>query len=139
MKSLDVRIRIRGPVWCGQPLDVHRYRQPAVEMTAESVSSPPKLSEHAVVVVQQETRLAIKRGDVADPECLPRDASLAWVLNLMPVGGFRHVPAVDQENRPVLIVSVRDAVQFLVDSFSTEILNLPPEYGKEHCRTRDGA
>ena len=73
MKSLDVRICIRGPVWRGQSLDVHRYRQPAVEMAAESVSSPPELTplKTAIVVVQQESRFAIERGDVADLDLHP--------------------------------------------------------------------
>ena len=76
---------------------------------------------------------------VAEPESLPADASIAWVLNKMSVGGFRHVPAVDDEGRPVAIVSVRDVVGFLVESFPEEILNLPPECGAPRYRTRDGA
>jgi CBS domain-containing protein len=76
---------------------------------------------------------------VSEPECLPSDASIAWVLNKMSVGGFRHVPAVDEDGCPVRMVSVRDVVQFLVESFPHEILNLPPECGMERYRTRDGA
>ena len=76
---------------------------------------------------------------IRDPECLTVDAPLAWVLNKMSVGGFRHVPAVDDEGCPVLIVSVRDVVEFLVQSFPSEILNLPPEFGVKRYQTRDGA
>lgn len=75
---------------------------------------------------------------VKDPECLPVDSPIAWVLNKMSVGGFRHVPATDEDGRPAIIVSVRDVVQFLVEAFPNEILNLPPE-GVERYRTRDGA
>ena len=74
-----------------------------------------------------------------DPECLPKNASLAWVLNKMSVGGFRHVPAVDDEGRPAFVVSMRMVVQFLVESFPNEILNLPPEYGAQRYQDRDGA
>ena len=76
---------------------------------------------------------------VREPECLAADASIAWVLNKMSVGGFRHVPAVDEEGRPQIIVSVRDVVQFLVERFPNAILNLPPEFGQDRYRTRDGA
>jgi CBS domain-containing protein len=76
---------------------------------------------------------------VSDPESVPNDATIAWVLNKMSVGGFRHVPAVDPSGRPTLIVSVRDVVQFLVNAFPSEILNLPPEYGTEGSRRREGA
>ncbi len=74
-----------------------------------------------------------------DPECLPLDASLAWVLNKMSVGGFRHVPMVDRQGRPSFIVSVRDVVEFLVDRFPREVLTLPPTYGANVARTREGA
>lgn len=76
---------------------------------------------------------------VRDPECLASDARIAWVLNKMSVGGFRHVPAIDDEGRPVMIVSVRDVVQLLVERFPNEILNLPPEHGMKRYRARDGA
>lgn len=76
---------------------------------------------------------------VADPEALPIDASVAWVLNKMSVGGFRHVPVVDDQGRIVFVVSVRDVVQFLVEAFPNEVLNLPPEFGAFHEPQRDGA
>ena len=75
---------------------------------------------------------------VRDPESLPVDASIAWVLNKMSVGGFRHVPALDANGCPSIIVSVRDVVEFLVEKFPNEVLNLPPMEVKRY-RTRDGA
>lgn len=74
-----------------------------------------------------------------DPESLPQDASVAWVLNKMCVGGFRHVPVVDRKGCPVCIVSVRDVVEMLVERFPREVLTLPPEYGADVTRTREGA
>lgn len=74
-----------------------------------------------------------------DPETLPLDATVAWALNKMSLGGFRHVPVVDREGAPAFVVSMRDAVQFLVDAFPSQILNLPPEFGIPRYRTRDGA
>jgi CBS domain-containing protein len=74
-----------------------------------------------------------------DPECLPANAQIAWVLNIMSVGGLRHVPVVDEYGRPVAVVSVRDVVQFLVEAFPSEILNLPPHFTTAAFRTREGA
>ncbi len=76
---------------------------------------------------------------VRDPESLALNATIAWVLNKMSVGGFRHVPAVDDDGCPQIIVSVRDVVQFLVEAFPSQILNLPPEFGVPRYRNRDGA
>jgi len=74
-----------------------------------------------------------------EPESLALDARLAWALNMMSVGGFRHLPVTDLQGRPAFIVSVRDIVQFLVESFPSEILNLPPDFGRQSIQSRDGA
>ncbi len=80
-------------------------------------------------------------GDVMtrSPESLPDGATVAYVLNRMALGGFRHVPVVDREGRPVSVVSVRDVVHFLVDHFSREVMTLPPDPGAEVTRRREGA
>jgi CBS domain-containing protein len=83
--------------------------------------------------------LPLREVMTPDPESLPNEASIAWVLNKMAVGGFRHVPVVDEEGRPVIVVSVRDVVEFLVDFFPREILNLPPEFGASRTQKREGA
>ncbi len=70
----------------------------------------------------------------SEPECLHEDQSIAETLNVMSVGGFRHVPVVDKAGRPVFVVSVRDVVQFLVAAFPREVLNL----GSTPPRNREG-
>jgi CBS domain-containing protein len=93
-------------------------------------------------IIGQGRNPAVLRLDevmVAEPETLPIGASVAWVLNKMSVGGFRHVPVVDEEGHLAFVVSVRDIVQFLVEAFPGEILNLPPEFGASHPPQRDGA
>jgi CBS domain-containing protein len=47
------------------------------------------------------------------------------------VGGFRHVPLVDSDGRPVGILSVKDIVDYLAEHFPREVLNIPPEPGKQ--------
>ncbi|TMA28169.1 MAG: CBS domain-containing protein [Deltaproteobacteria bacterium] len=62
-----------------------------------------------------------------DPESLRSSDGIAWALNLMHVGGYRHVPLTDAEGRPIGVVSVKDIVEFIVDLFPDEVLNLPPD------------
>ena len=62
-----------------------------------------------------------------DPETLPESAIVAFALNKMVIGGFRHVPVVDKDGRATGIVSMREIMDNLVDHFSEVILNLPPE------------
>ena len=42
------------------------------------------------------------------------EASIAFALNLMSHGGFRHVPIVDQDDIPIGIISVKDVVDHIV-------------------------
>jgi CBS domain-containing protein len=74
-----------------------------------------------------------------DPEALAPDDPIVYALNKMSVGGFRHVPLVDGERRPVGIVSVKDIVDYIVDCFPNEVLTLPPCTDQsEAWRARDG-
>ncbi len=47
-----------------------------------------------------------------DPETLPPDATIAWAMNRMDVGGFRHIP-IAKEGHPLAMVSVRDLIRHL--------------------------
>lgn len=75
-------------------------------------------------------------GDVMtqEPECLQDTQTIAEALNMMSVGGFRNIPVVDAERHPRTIISVREVVQFLVESFPQEVLNL----GGDRQRQREG-
>src|SRR5262245_37455176 len=79
-------------------------------------------------------------GDVmtADPERVNVDQPIGAVLHMMSIGGFRHIPVVDEEQRPVFVVSVKDVVQFLVDAFPREILNVAG-VNRSPQTERDGA
>jgi CBS domain-containing protein len=63
----------------------------------------------------------------AEPESLQSGDGIAWALNLMHVGGYRHVPLTDDDGKPTGVVSVKDIVAFIVDLFPDEVLNLPPD------------
>jgi CBS domain-containing protein len=54
----------------------------------------------------------------AGPISVSGDLPIAQALHLMSVNGFRHLPLVDDENRPVGIVSFRDVVHHLTESMS---------------------
>jgi len=72
-----------------------------------------------------------------DPESLGPDDGVAFALNRMIVGGFRHIPIVNDRGQPVGMLSQRDVVAFIVSRMPKRILNLPPEPHLE-ARTPDG-
>ncbi len=73
-----------------------------------------------------------------NPQTLPADASVAYALNKMVVEGFRHIPLVDAQGRPVGVVSMREVVEYVANSFPRDVLNLPPEPGQSF-REPEGA
>ena len=74
-----------------------------------------------------------------DPECLTLDDGIAYALNMMSVGGFRHIPLVDADRRPTGVVAMRNIVDYIVDLFPSEVLNLPPSPAHGITREREGA
>ena len=74
-----------------------------------------------------------------DPECLTLDDSMAYALHHMSVGGFRHIPLVDDAGKPTAVIAMRAIVDFMVDSFPREVLNLPPSPQHHISREREGA
>lgn len=62
----------------------------------------------------EQTRL--EQVMVANPQTIRADKPLAYALQMMAEGGFRHVPVVDDDGTPRGMVSARDALgQDMVD------------------------
>ncbi|MGZ0171150.1 MAG: CBS domain-containing protein, partial [Planctomycetales bacterium] len=74
-----------------------------------------------------------------DPQALRSTDELVYALNLMSVGGYRHVPIVDETGRPVAVVSMRDIVEHIVSQFPDEVLKLPPSPDRSITQNREGA
>ncbi|MCO4794013.1 MAG: CBS domain-containing protein [Bacteriovoracaceae bacterium] len=62
-----------------------------------------------------------------NPQSLMPDDEIAYVLNNMHVGGYRHVPIVNENDEPVSMISIKDVVSWLLDHFPMEIINLTGE------------
>lgn len=52
----------------------------------------------------------------AAPETLTADSSLAFILNKMAVGGYRHVPIVDEKEQPLGVTAVKEVLAHLVNT-----------------------
>jgi CBS domain-containing protein len=91
-----------------------------------------------VVFRNGNSSMKVEQFMTRDPETLEASASIAFALNKMSVGGYRHIPIVDRAGKPVGIVSLRDIADFLVDLFPDGVLNLPPSPEKGIAKTLDG-
>ena len=61
-----------------------------------------------------------------DPDTLTPDDTIAYALNRMVEGGYRHVPLVDQSHKPIGILVMRDVMAHVVSFFPSEVINVPP-------------
>ena len=71
------------------------------------------------------------------PESLPVDSPLVYVLQRMSVGGYRHVPLVNNQGKAVAVISMRDIVHHIVSLYPEQILNIPDR--PSTWSRRDGA
>ncbi|RLA61853.1 MAG: hypothetical protein DRQ88_10725 [Epsilonproteobacteria bacterium] len=70
-----------------------------------------------------------------DPFCLHCNDIIAHVMHNMHIGGYRHIPVVDNDDKAILIVSIKDVVSFIFEQFPTEIDNILDEPFKgKHIR-----
>lgn len=81
----------------------------------------------------------LRRVMTPDPEYLRPSDSIAYALNAMSLGGYRHIPLVDDSRAPVGVVSVRDMINYLVRRFPKSVMNLPTLPRQNYAREREGA
>jgi len=62
-----------------------------------------------------------------NPECLRKEDMIAFVMNKMYVGGYRHVPIVDENGAPTHVIALRTVLQFILEHFPREIVNIASE------------
>ncbi len=72
------------------------------------------------------------------PEYLKMEDPLVFALNKMTVGGFRHIPILNDEKEPIGLVSLVDIVRHISDYFSDAVLNLPPHPQRKGFPTAEG-
>lgn len=91
-----------------------------------------------VLSVRGYARLRLDKVMTRAPETLRPKDSLAYALNKMSAGRFRHVPLVDERNVPVGMLSIRDIIDFIVELIPETVLNLPSSPELAVHKTVDG-
>ncbi|MBI3454779.1 MAG: CBS domain-containing protein [Candidatus Rokubacteria bacterium] len=61
-----------------------------------------------------------------DPEALAPDDLISYAINRLHNAGYRTLPLVDADRRPLGIMTVHDIVQWLAELFPEAIVNLRP-------------
>jgi CBS domain-containing protein len=61
-----------------------------------------------------------------NPEALSASDRVAYAIHCMSVAGYRTIPLVDREGRPLGVITVSDVVRWLAGLFPEAVLNLRP-------------
>jgi CBS domain-containing protein len=61
-----------------------------------------------------------------NPDCLMMDDAVKFVMNRMHVGGYRHIPIVNEDGEPIFVIALRDVLGFVLDHFPNLVSNIPP-------------
>jgi CBS domain-containing protein len=69
---------------------------------------------------------ALRAVMTPNPEALTAEDRVAYAVYCMSVAGYRTVPLVDAEGRPVGVVTAGDVLRWLADLFPETVLNMRP-------------
>jgi CBS domain-containing protein len=72
------------------------------------------------------TRTLLHDVMTPNPEALSAADRIAYAVHSMSVAGYRTVPLVDADRRPVGVVTVSDVIRWLAHLYPEAVLNLPP-------------
>ncbi len=61
--------------------------------------------------------LEVREVMTSDPECVEEWAPVAYAVNRMAIGGYRNIPVVTRDGKPLGVVTVFDVVDYLMQIF----------------------
>ncbi len=71
------------------------------------------------------------------PQALTARDRVAYAVHCMSVAGYRTIPLVDPDGRPIGVVTVNDVICWLAALFPEEVLNLRPGDALKHPKDVD--
>jgi CBS domain-containing protein len=80
-----------------------------------------------VLAVGKPLTVAVEEVMTPDPVTVQPKDPIRVAVKRMQSGGYRHLPVVDEESRPVGTLSVKRVVHYLVEHFPQTVYNQPPD------------
>ena len=72
------------------------------------------------------------------PDVLHMQDPIAFALNKMVSGGYRHIPIVDKMAQPIGVIAMQNIINHLGDYFFDDIVNLPPTPLRDQVQREGG-
>jgi CBS domain-containing protein len=80
-----------------------------------------------VLAVGKPLTVVVEEVMTPDPVTVQPKDPIRVAVKRMQSGGYRHLPVVDEESRPVGTLSVKRVVHYLVEHFPQTVYNQPPD------------
>ena len=143
IRHLNPRVPLALPptATCREAVRTMREHRIGCVLVVEGERLAGILTERDLLLKMEEGGLGrpIRELMTAEPEVLTLEAPIVYALNKMSVGGFRHIPLVDEAGRAVGVVSVKDIIDYIVDFFPNDVLTVAPDpLQGERWHGRDG-
>lgn len=68
----------------------------------------------------------IEQVMIPNPETLSETATVGQAVSKMSSGGYRRIPIIDENNKPIGLLKVSGILHYLVQHFPNLVYNLPP-------------
>ena len=59
------------------------------------------------------TKVKVEQVMTPNPEYVTADAPIAFVVNKMAMGGYRHVPVLNEDGTPLSIILIKDVLEYI--------------------------
>jgi len=76
----------------------------------------------------------LRRVMTPDPVSVGLHEPIRQAIRRMQLGGYRHLPVIDAEDRPVGILSAKRVIRYIAEHFPHVVYNLPPGRGSPEAR-----
>ena len=125
----------RPPVIIGVDESITRALQLLRENKVGSLVVVDELGKIAGIFTERDVVLKLTICDIAHdatpisevmteaPHCETMTTSIAYVLNLMSEGGYRHLPIIDDAGYPIGVISVKDIVDYIVGQLNRDLVD----------------
>jgi CBS domain-containing protein len=80
-----------------------------------------------ILAAHRSLETPMSRVMTPDPLTIRPHDSISRAVRRMQRGGYRHLPVIDDDQRPVGILSVKRIVHYLVEHFPATVYNSPPD------------
>ena len=60
-----------------------------------------------------------------EPQTIEMTTTIAFALNLMSEGGFRHLPIVDKDNSALGLLTVKDIIDYISSGLTKDLVEIP--------------